>query len=328
MIEIVQPSSRAEWLDLKKSTIGMSEAPALLGCHRWLTRYKLFMTKTGQYEEARQETKVLENSIHLPPLERGNFMEDKGLELAGRLRPEWDVISNSVLENIPSGRMFIDRETGLSSTPDAFLNAPDKASFGALQIKTVASMEFDKHWKNEEGEIQFPLYVAVQAIGDATLSGCEWACAGAMVSGFGVDFYLIDVPLTAGLMDRIRREVADFWRRVRENDPYPPDYRLDGDVIKSVYADDDGGEIDLSENKGVLKLIAAREAMKKYEDEGTSAAKERKTIDAELIHLLGNATRGTLGDGRVIEAKTIRRSGFTVEPTTFRSIKIKQRKVA
>jgi hypothetical protein len=320
MIEIVTPSSRAEWLDLKKSTVGMSEAPALLGCHRWLTRYKLFMLKTGQYEEVQQETIILENSIHLPPLERGNFMEDKMFELTRMLRPDWDVISNA----IPGGRMFIDRETGLSSTPDAFfLGLPDHHGRGAFQGKTVAPLEFDKNWKNESGEIQFPLYVAVQAIGDAMLSGCEWACAGAMVSGFGVDFYLIDVPLTAGLMDRIRREVSDFWRRVRENDPYPPDYRRDGDVIKGVYADDDGGEIDLSGNEDALKLVARREALKRCEAAGTDAETERKTIDNKLRFMLGNAVRGILADGRVVEAKTVRNGGSTIPPFSYRAIKIK-----
>jgi hypothetical protein len=334
-IEIVTPSSRAHWLELRKSTVGASEVAALLGVHPWLTPYKLFMTKTGQYEESRQETKILENSVHLPPLERGNFMEERALELTRMLRPQWHVKANSILDENSgpdAGSMWIDRDTGLSSTPDASIDKSDFSGTGALQIKTVAPMEFGKHWKNENGDVQFPLYVAVQAIVDATLSGCEWACAGAMVSDFGVDFYLVDIPLIVGLMDRVHYEVNDFWRRVRENDPYTPDYGRDGDVIRSVYSDDDGGTTDLSCSlevglyERVLKLLAGREALQRCESAGTSAAKERREIDSELIHLLGNATRGTLADGRVIEAKTIRRAGYEVEPTTFRTIKIKQQR--
>jgi predicted phage-related endonuclease len=325
-IETLRPASRDDWLYVRKSTIGASEIAALFGCHPWLTPFKLFAMKTGQHEEERAGIAILENSIHLPPLERGNFMESKAFEALRMLRPVWSIEANT----IPGGRMFIDRESGLSTTPDAFLTAPDRQGRGALQVKTVAPMMF-KSWKNGDGEIELPLYVAVQAIADAAISGCEWACAGVLINDFWVDFYLIDVPLTTGLMTRIRAEAADFWRRVRENDPYPPNFERDGGMIKDMYADDDGGEIDFAsfdsdQYSRLLKILARREALKLCESSGVAAAAERKTIDAELIHMLGNATRGTLVDGRVIEAKTIRKKGFVVEPTTFRPIKIKQQR--
>lgn len=320
-IESLIPTSRDHWLDIRKSTIGASEIAALLGEHPWLTPFKLFAKKTGQYkEEDDAGTTILENSVHLPPLARGNFMESKAFEAMQMLRPDWTVTPNQ----IPGGYIFIDREFGLSSTPDAFLTAPDRQGRGALQIKTVAPMIFDKDWKNDAGEIEFPLYVVVQAIVDATLSGCEWARAGALVNNFGIDFYLMDVPLTAGLMVRIRTEATDLWRRVRENNPYPPDYARDGDMITSIYAEDDGGTIDLSGNQLVFKLVARREALKRVEAASIAALKERKTIDAELTYMLGNAARGTLSNGMIIEAKTVRKRGFTVAPTSYRAVKIKQ----
>jgi hypothetical protein len=150
-----------------------------------------------------------------------------------------------------------------------------------------------------------------------------------MVSGFGVDFYLVDVPLVVGLMDRVRREVADFWRRVRENDPYPPDYGRDGDVIKSVYADDFGGEIDLSGNERIAKLAARHIALKEIDSAAYAAKKEREIIDAEIIDALGNAQRGVI-NGLLIEAKTMHRHYKATEAhvTSSRPVKIKQRKAA
>jgi hypothetical protein len=77
----------------------------------------------------------------------------------------------------------------------------------------------------------------------------------------------------------------------------------------------------------VLKLVARREALKLCESAGDAAAKERKIIDAKIIYLLGNAVRGTLADGRFIEAKTVRVKGYAgyaaVPPTSYRPVKIK-----
>jgi hypothetical protein len=43
----------------------------------------------------------------------------------------------------------------------------------------------------------------------------------------------------------------------------------------------------------------------------------RKALDAEIINLLGNAARGVMADGQVIEAKTVRRKAFSVEATSL-----------
>jgi len=78
---------------------------------------------------------------------------------------------------------------------------------------------------------------------------------------------------------------------VRENDPYPPDYARDGDVIRDLYADDDGGTTDFAflevePYNRLLKIVARREALKLCEVAGTDAAKECKSLDAELLHFL------------------------------------------
>ena len=43
----------------------------------------------------------------------------------------------------------------------------------------------------------------------------------------------------------------------------------------------------------------------------------------EILAKLGNATAGRLADGRVVSAKTIRRAGYSVQPSSYRPVKIK-----
>jgi hypothetical protein len=314
MTETITPSSRAEWLLLRKSTIGASEVAALLGVHPWMTPYELWARKSGLMTDV-EET---------PAMRRGRYLEAVAIEFLREERPDWSVVANP----IPGGTFYRDMDAGLSCTPDAFVRkiGPDFGLGGVCQIKSVEPNIFKRTWMNDAGEPRAPLYVAIQDIQEAMLTGASWACVGALVIGHGIDLHIIDIDLHAGIMTRIRKEAADFWRRVRENDPYPPDYGRDSDVIKRLYEDDGGGTIDLSSNERAIGLVTVRESLKQEEANGAEASKARKPIDAELIHILGNATRGTLADGRVIEAKTIRKKGFVTDPTSFRSIKIKQQR--
>jgi len=125
-------------------------------------------------------------------------------------------------------------------------------------------------------------------------------------------------------MKRIRAEVAEFWRRVEANEPYPVDFARDGAIIAGLFADDDGATIDLSGSARIAEIVAQRELLKAREADGAEAAKARKPIDAEIIYLLGNATRGRLADGRLIEAKTIRRGAYEVKPSSYRTVRIKR----
>lgn len=317
-VETLIPGSRAQWLDLRKTTIGASEVAALVGAHPWLTPYQLWARKSGLVPEA-EET---------PAMRRGRILEAVAIDFLREERPDWVVKANP----IPGGVIYRDPDTGLSCTPDALVRGADVesrvAGFGTCNIKSVEPHIFGRTWVRD-GVSEAPLYVAIQVIQEAMLTGASWACVGALVVGHGIDLHLIGIDLHQGLMARIRKEAADFWRRVRENDPYEPDYMRDGDVIKGLYADDDGGMIDLSGNERVSKLVARHIALKEIENSSYSARKEREIIDPQIIEALGNAQSGTI-NGLLIEAKTVHRHYKATEAhiTSSRPVKIKQRKIA
>ena len=323
-VEILHPQSREEWLSLRKPTVGGTESPMMLGVHPHVTPFELWAMKSDLVPPVQDNKRM----------RRGRILQPVVVDIIREERPDWIVKENPM----PGGEFYRDPDAGISCTPDAFVNDPargdgsfgvlrkcDGFSFGVCQIKTVDTHIFRNEWMVVDGDIVLPPYVAIQAMQEAHLTSASWCCVATLV-GFDLDLHIIEVPIHAGVIARIKREAPAFLRRVRENDPPPPDYARDGAAIAAIYDEDDGGTIDLSGNERVLKLVARRDAMKEIEGAATEAVMERKTIDAELIHALGNATRGTLADGRVIEAKTVRRKGFTVEPTTYRAIKVKQHK--
>ncbi|MGH6822031.1 MAG: YqaJ viral recombinase family protein [Methylocella sp.] len=310
-IEIIVPASRAAWLLLRKLSIGASEIAALLNRHPWMTPFELWAEKSDLAPPVKETL----------DMELGAHIESVALKFLSKRRPDWIVTPNVIGEG---GNFFLDRRAGLSCTPDAFVTPSEARGLGVCQVKKVSARVFREKWCNG-GDPEVPSYVAIQVNQEAALTHATWGCVAALVIGeFSSEFYLLEVPLHAGVIARIHVEANKFWHRVAENDPPPPDYGRDGDIIRHIYAEDDGGEIDLSGNETVMGLLARREELKLIESAGSSAEKERAAIDRRLVHeFLGNAVRGMVGDGRVIEARTIRRAGYAVEPSHYRQVRIK-----
>ena len=319
-IEKWTPSSRDEWLSARSTRVGSSEVGALFGVDKRRTAFELFAIKRGDYAPAFPKTEIRENSIHLPPPERGNEDEARAIDLIGRLRPLWRVESNA----IPGGSVYIDNEVGLAATPDCFAYDPERAGRASIQIKSVAPLVWRKEWLID-GEPEPPVAVALQAVIDAMLSGSDRAYVAAIVQEFGIDLYLFEIDLArrAPLLAKARELARDFKRRLAENDPYAPDFGRDGAVIASIYDDDSGPQVDLSDDARMAAILSERETLKAREADGSDAAKARKALDSEIVARLGNAESALVAGGGVLTAKVTRRGSYTVEATQFRTVRVK-----
>ncbi len=309
----------ATWHALRRQDVTASVAAALLGAadpedqHTYATPYKLYMLATGAVspEPIDEEGPVL----------RGWLMEEPAVRLLRRRNPTW-----IVRHNTGEGRVYYrDPVARIGATPDAIVNDPQRGP-GVVQIKSVGEFAYRRKWINDDKEVEPPLWIAVQAIVEATLVGATWAAVAPFrVTDGGIDMPLIDVPLHAGIMTRLREAVAEFWRRVDAREPYDPDFGRDGELIARLYDDPAPGVIaDLSDHPRIAEIVAQREALKEREADGRAAEKERKTLDAHIIFALGNAENGRLPDGRIITAKATQRAGYEVAPTSFRTVRIKR----
>ncbi len=306
-VEIVRPESRDQWLDLRRPNIGASVAGALLGVHSYETAFGLYAQKAGLLASDHEESSAMK---------RGRLLEPVAIELLQDDRPRWKVEGNPM----PGGSYFVDRKLRLSATPDAFAIDPDRAGFGVVQIKSVEGGIFRKAWCDPDTlDIMPPLWIGVQAIIEAHLTGASWAAIGALVVGSGVDLHIVDVPVHAGVISRIREAVAGFWRLVEAGTPPDPDYARDGETIAALYADDNGASIDLSGDNALPGLVDERQALTATR---TLDKKRIDAINAEILAKLGPAKSGRLADGRVITAATIQRGAYQVAATSYRSIRI------
>lgn len=297
-------TDRASWLALRGRDVTASAVSALLGIHEYQTGFGLWALKTGRIQEDPDET---------APMLRGRLLEPVAVQLLREIRPTWTI-------TYPVAEYLRDPDIRLGATPDCYAVDPERPGRGVVQLKSVEPSVFRRKWRDPEtGEVAPPLWIAVQALTEAHLAGAAWADACAMTVGFGVDLHPVPVPLHDGVIERVRAEVQAFWRMVEAGQTPDPDYGRDGALIAELYAQDDGEIIDLRGDNRIMDLIAAR-AARLVSIRETEA--ELKPINSEIINKLGTAAAALVQGGR-LEAKTVHRKGFTVEPSSYRRISFK-----
>lgn len=303
-IERIKIGSRDQWLGLRSKDITASVAGALLGIHPYTTAYALWALKTGQIADDVEET---------PPMRRGRLLEPVAVQMLREDRPDWQISDH------PIGLYFRDPVARLGATPDLFAR-DEKGRWGIIQIKTVEPGIYRQNWRGEDGEVSPPLWIVVQAIIEAHLTGFEWAAVAPMVVGHGVELPIVPVPLHGGIIDRIKGEVAAFWRLVEEGRTPDPDFGRDGELLAKLHAGDDR-IVDMSSDNEFPSLVASREKF----------SAERKVLDAgweenkaRLLAKLDGAGAARMADGRLLTAKRIKVAAHQRAESTRIDIRIKK----
>src|SRR5258708_3490433 len=195
--------SREQWLACRSQDVTASIAGALLGVHPYSTAYGLYLLKKGLIAEDPEET---------GPMRRGRLLEPVAVQMLREDKPNWTIHDH------PIGYYYRDPASRLGATPDV-LATDEHGKPGIVQIKSVEPSIFRRDWKNEDGTIEPPLWIVVQGIIEAYLTGAEWAAVAPMVVGFGLEMPVIPIPLHAGILDRLKAEVSEFWQRIEANNP-------------------------------------------------------------------------------------------------------------
>jgi predicted phage-related endonuclease len=319
-VEIIAIEDRPSWLAMRGRDVTASAAAALVGVHPWQTAFGLHMLKTGQAsEDVDSEPRIEGDRIVFPPAARGLSFEHVVIQHVQALRPSWTV-------DYPLARYWRMPADRIGATPDALAADPARPGFGVVQVKTTSDFVFGKEWTDPDTrELAIPLHVAIQALVEAKVTGASWAAVAVMMAGLRTETALIDIPLHDALWGRLRGEVELFWKRIAAETPPDPDYNRDRALIASLYADSDGGVVEIEGAKAerLACVLKQREALKAREADGNAAAKDRKAFDAEIIHILGNAEAGRMPDGRIVKARTTRSDAYAVAATSYRTVTVK-----
>ena len=155
------------------------------------------------------------------------------------------------------------------------------------------------------------LWIAIQVLIEAHLTGASWAAVAALVVSYGIELHVIDVPIHPAIITRIKDETAKFWQMIEAGEEPPPDYGKDAALIEQLFARPEEIEIDLTGDNEFPEAVQNDQTLGKSLAEISELRKARR---AEILHKLGNATKARIATGTITaksdQAQSLCRAGI------------------
>lgn len=273
MPKIINPESFEAWLELKTKDISSTEVSALFGISPYSSEFELFHQKKS-----------------------GNVftIEDNERMYCGRMIE--DTIAKMVMDTlgIKARRlktyMRHDKIAGMSSSFDYEIISHEKGP-GLLEIKNVDGLIYRREWTEEEA----PPHIEAQIQQQFEVSNRDWGVIAALVGGNQLKIIHRDRDREVGkaICDRISK----FWSDVTNDNAPEPDFAADADFIISLYNDDSGEVLDISDDEALRSLVLAYKELRTRYNELEAAT---KAIKAEVFHRTGHAAQLITKDGLTV----------------------------
>jgi len=281
------------WHEKRRRAIGASDLAKLFGLSPWGGQWELWADKTGRLErwEGNDATRA------------GNAFENAVLDVA-----------ETTLGKLQRDILVPCQGVPLVSICDALVTATGQP----VEAKTTGLVgPVYGDWGDELTD-QVPEYYLVQVHAQLMCTRAELGYLFALIPGRGVVEYRVEAA--PKLYDHFGNVVSDWWDRhiVKGVEPprdIPPSLevvkRLKRQPAKSIELRDGTQELikSLAMLKDNLKLLGDR----------------KKEVEAALLLELGDAEQGVLPDGTAVTYLESERKGYTVQPTKYRTLRIKKK---
>ncbi len=294
--QIITPSNKEEWLELRSQDITSTEIGALFGLSPYVTEYELWHRKKNQQVVTIEENERMKWGNMLQDVIAAGIAEEQGWTVRRmdeyirgsdlRIGSSFDFSIEGQVKDIGKNG----KETTLNFEP------------GLLEIKNVDGLQFKKGWiKNDDtGELEAPLHIELQVQHQLLVSGREYAYIGALVGGNNL--VLLKRKRNQSVLQSIKEKAKKFWDSIEANTPPDPNFQTDAAFVSSLYGFSEPGKfMDLAGN---AEVKAMAERYKELGDAASAGDKERKAIKAQLLTIIGDSEKAA-GELFKISAKTL-----------------------
>ena len=256
---------RDEWLEVRRKTLGGSEAAAIVGLSRWASPMSVWAEKLGKLED-KPETEAMRMGRDLE-----KYVAERWAEATGK-RVER---TNAILYNdlYPFAHANIDRWV--------------IGENAGLECKTTSALDV----RQFQG-VEFPEQYYAQCVHYMAVTGAERWYLCVMVYGRGVFCYTLDRDQAE--IDALMEAERVFWRHVEDGTPPPVDgLEATGEAIQTIFRETADVDVDLFGREGLLREWQDLKDQKKAIDERMEEIVNTIRMD------LGEAERGTCPGFRV-----------------------------
>ncbi|MGI9136477.1 MAG: YqaJ viral recombinase family protein [Candidatus Nanopelagicales bacterium] len=279
--QIIDFTTEADWLEARKGDVTSTEAAGLFDAGAYdnsHTFYELYNIKAGLLAPA-----TFKGSDRT---KWGNRLESA---IAFGIAEDYGLIVEpfKVYMRIPQVRMgssFDFKIVGLADGYDGdetIRNMFREHGHGIMEVKNIDAMQFRRNWIDDGETIEATPQIEMQVQHQLEVAGLNWSLIAPLVGGNTPKVVVRERDAEVGAM--IRAKVAELWDRVAAGNPPEPDYTKDGDVISKLYVNNNGTEVDLSDNDRLIMLCAEHEAAKVAKND---AEKRQKTAKAEILTII------------------------------------------
>jgi putative phage-type endonuclease len=292
--------TRAEWIFARRSVIGASDAAGILGCGY-----------------ASQSLVSIWDSKVNPDAEDQDNDDDKRMRIGqlmeASLRLMFAEFTGLPCEAPGQNALHVHPEIEwLGASLDALTEHPD---FGVcpVELKNV-----DMRNRDEWADGTMPLKYEIQCQHQLFVTGCTHAFLFGLLGGNRPEMRIVE--RNQDFIDKaLYPQLKTFWGYVQRKELPPIDAsEATAITLGKLWKKDLGSHIALPLEAAEWDelLVAAKEAKKKAEA-------ECKLWENKIKAAIAENTYGDLPNGRCYEWKHSERKGFTVEPTTIRTLKRK-----
>jgi putative phage-type endonuclease len=262
----VDEITHEQWLELRRTGIGGSDAGGVLGMSRWSSPLSVWADKRGLLPE-QPDNDDMEYGRRMEPTLRQWFIELMNSNGGDTLSAgEYPKMLRSTL--YPWAIADLDGVVGCVK------------GMGGLELKT-ADRSMAKEWK--EGELPDGYYCQIQHYNAVT--GWPWFYVFCLLGKHPIIRY---VPRNQPFIDDLMERERQLWEMIEANTmPAPSGLDCDDCVLSALYQG--GGEDTVKVSQEIEEVMARHAALKESIDEWTE---ERKSLGQRIKLAMGNAKRG------------------------------------
>lgn len=325
-ISPISIASRELWLQMRQEDFTASDAGALFGVHKYRTLRQIAVEKTGGVRQERKSPVFRRGHILEPAIaaalayDHGLHCEASKLYLRAR-DPQNRHVRIGATKDYHLTVLADDLERVLGeSFPKSWSRwVGDLPMALSVEMKSVDYQVFADEWVDGP-----PHYHIAQAATQAMVAGDDGALIVALVIGRSLDLHIYPVERVPSFEAAVVSRVAEFWRRLEDNEPQAVDARdaasavwpvadpgvtaaLDGVAVGD--ADLDAARLVAAQDVAAAHALLAGEAIDTWQRrlELREAAKVLSKSAAGLAEATEEALRRAIG-----EAESAKLAGWRV----------------
>ena len=300
-----------EWLIARRSYITGSDAAGILGHSPYKSALELYLEKTGQTpfretpSEKRLESMEWGKILEEPVVKKYEEKTKRKCIDPGRFTLHYN--SSKSIAAVTLDRIVEPLVNALAPEDEPYIGK----GMGALECKSSGA------WAADQWEDNPPLHHVIQLQHALMVMNFQWGSLAAIIGGQQFSFRCRDIPASPAFLATLWEYEQEFMENVKRRKPPAPDFSESASkCIGKLYPKETGSTIQLSaEFQGTIQ------EWERWKKAKLEAEKLEKEFGNKIKMAIGDNSFALLPDGTRFSYLTQERSGFFVQPTSFRVLR-------